>query len=312
MAYTNDRNIPLSIAVWLARDLYDKDPAYISGSELQRSNRQIVLGRRVAENVDLAHVLAARLGNAINDAIDAAWKSDRLMQYVKLAGFNPLFEYDVNPVIPDPQKTPIYIQKRYDEPFMGRTLSGAPDMILGNRLFDYKSTSVFLYQKKTPADYMWQLTTYRYLARDYIQDNTATIQFILKDWSKARAAKDQTYPQTPCPSMLVRVGSAEECKARLESRIAELDVLMSVDDAELPFCTDEELWLDPPRFAYYSNPSALPTARATRVFDTVGEAQAFQGTKGGIGRIDIRKGEPKACDYCPASTICQQRAQWIT
>lgn len=312
MAYTNERGIPLSVAVWLARDLYDKDPTYLSGSELSKSNRQIVLGRRANPDIDLANVLAARLGNAINDAIDAAWKSDRLMQYVKLAGFNPLFEYDVNPVIPTPGKTPIYIQKRYEEPFMGRILSGAPDMILNARLFDYKSTAVFLYQKKTPADYLWQMTTYRYLARDYIDDDTATIQFILKDWSKLRAAKDPNYPQTPCPTMLVRVGSAEECKARLESRITEIESLMSADDEDIPLCTDEELWLDPPRFAYYKNPSAPATARATRVFDTLAEAQMFQGTQGGVGRIDTRKGEPRACEYCSASSICQQRASWTT
>jgi hypothetical protein len=312
MAYTNSRNIPLSVAIWLARDLYDRDPSYISGSELQRSNRQVVLSRRVTQDIDLSQVLAARLGNAINDAIDAAWKSERLMEYVRLAGFNPLFEYDVNPVLPVEGKTPIYIQKRYDEPFMGRVLSGAPDMILNGRLFDYKSTSVFLYQKKTPADYLWQLTTYRYLARDYISDNVATIQFILKDWSKGRAAKDPNYPQTPCPTMLVPVGSVDECKARLENRVTELNNLMSVEDSELPFCSDEELWLDPPKFAYYSNPNALPTARATRVFDTMADAFAFQTTKSGVGRIDTRKGEPRACEYCAASTICQQRASWIT
>ena len=312
MAYTNTRDIPFSVAIWLARDLYDRDPSYISGSELQRSNRQIVLSRRVTQDIDLSQVLAARLGNAINDAIDAAWKSDRLMEYVRLAGFNPLFEYDVNPVIPTPGKTPIYIQKRYDEAFMGKVLSGAPDMILNGRLFDYKSTSVFLYLKKTPADYMWQLTTYRYLAREYINDNVATIQFILKDWSKTRAAKDPNYPQTPCPTMLVPVGTVEECKQRLENRVTEVTGLLSAEDSDLPLCTDEELWLDPPRFAYYKNPHAAPNARATRVFDTMAEAISYQSTQSGVGRVDTRKGEPRACDYCAASTICQQRASWTT
>jgi hypothetical protein len=311
MAYTNERNIPLSVAIWLAREMYDRDPSYISGSELARSNRQVVLSRRVTQDIDLSQLLAARLGNAINDAIDAAWKSERLQEYIKLAGFNPLFEMEVNPVLPTPGKTPVYIQRRYDEPFMGMTLSGAPDMILNGRLFDYKSTSVFLYQKKTPEDYMWQLTTYRYLARDYVQDNVATIQFILKDWSKSRA-KDPKYPQTPCPTMLVPVGTPEQCKARLENRINELKGLMSVNDEDLPFCTDEELWRDPDRFAYYKNPHATPGARATRVFDTLAEAVAFQGTQEGAGRIDTRKGEPRACDYCSASSICQQRATWNT
>lgn len=311
MAYTNDLNIPLSIAVWLARDMYDRDPTYISGSELSRSDRQIVLSRRTNQAVDLSKLIAARLGNAVNDAIDAAWKSDRLMEYVRLAGFNPLFEYDVNPTLPDPQKRPVYIQKRYEEPFLGHVLSGAPDLIIDGRLFDYKSTSVFGYQKKTPADYMWQLTTYRYLARDYITDNVATIQFILKDWSKGRT-KDPKYPQTPTPTMLVPVGTVEQCKARLEDRINRLKGLMSVDDHDLPHCSDEELWLDPPRFAYYKNPQAVPTARATRVFDTLIEAQAHMVSQGNVGRIDTRKGEPKACDYCSASSICQQRATWTT
>jgi hypothetical protein len=170
---------------------------------------------------------------------------------------------------------------------------------------------VFLYQKKTPADYLWQLTTYRYLARDFITDNVATIQFILKDWSKARA-KDPNYPQSPCPTMLVPIGTVEECKQRLEDRIAELNRLMSADDSELPFCTDEELWLDPPKFAYYKNPHAASNARATRIFDTMAEAQTYQGTQNGVGRIDVRKGEPRACEYCAASTICQQRASWTT
>jgi hypothetical protein len=312
VAYTNNRNIPMSIAVWLAQDLYDKDPTYISGSQLQRSDRQIVLGYRVSQDVDLSQLVAARLGNAVNDAIDAAWKSARLAEYVRLAGYNPLFEYEINPETPSPGKTPVYIQKRYNQAYQGRVLSGAPDLILGGRLFDYKSTSVFLYQKKTPADYMWQLSTYRYLARELITDDTATIQFILKDWSKTRAMKDPEYPQTPCPTMLVRVGSASDCDNRLSGRVNRLKSLMDVDQSELPLCTDEELWLDPPKFAYYSNPHAAPNARSTRNFETMAEAIAFQGSKGGVGRIDTRKGEPKACDYCEASTICQQRLSWNT
>lgn len=312
MAFTNQRNIPLPIAVWLARDMYDKDPAYISGSELERSNRQIVLGRRASQDIDISQLIAARLGNAVNDAIDAAWKSQHLGMYMKLAGFNPLIPYEINPATPSNKTHPVYIQKRYNEPFMGRTLSGAPDLILDGRLTDYKSTSVFLFQKKTPSDYIWQLTTYRYLARDVITDNVATIQFILKDWSRTRAAKDPEYPQTPCPTLLVNVGTATDCYNRLVARVSELDVLMSAEDADIPFCTDEELWMDPPKFAYYKNPHADPKGRSTRNFDTMAEASAHMAAQGGVGRIDTRKGEPKACDYCSASTICQQRLSWNT
>jgi len=310
MAFTNIKQIPLPVAVWLARDLYDRDPAYISGSQLAMSDRQIVLGYRVNVDEDLSNVVAARLGNAINDAIDLAWRSDKLMTYVRLAGFNPLFEYEVNPDVPSEGKIPVYIQRRYNQSFLGRTLSGAPDLILNRRLYDYKSTSVFGFQKKNPEDYMWQLTAYRYLARELIDDDTATIQFILKDWSKLRAARDPEYPQTPCPSMLVRVGSAEECRIRLTNRVMRIDSLMSLDQAEIPLCTDKELWLPEPTYRYYKNPSAPSTSRATRVFDTMLEAETYKIKEGGVGRIDTKKGDPRACDYCKASTICSQRNQW--
>jgi hypothetical protein len=180
------------------------------------------------------------------------------------------------------------------------------------RLFDYKSTSVFLYQKKEDKDYIWQLTVYRWLAREFIDDDVATIQFILKDWSEARAKKDPEYPQTPCPTLLVRVGSAEECRQRIIARVEEINRLMSLEQSELPTCSDEELWLDPPRYAYYKDPFADGKGRATRVFDTMAEAQTFLGSKQGVGKIITRKGEPKACDYCEAASICEQRASWNT
>jgi hypothetical protein len=274
MPYTNKRNLSLPVAVWLANDTYDKDPSYISGSQLAQSDRQIVLGYRVNEqSVDLSSLVAARLGHAINDAIDNAWKSP---------GFN------------------------------GRILSGAPDLIMNGRLTDYKSTSVFAWQKKETGDYLWQLTTYRYLARELISDDTATIQFILKDWSELRASKDPEYPQTPCPVMLVRVGSPAECLARITARIERLKALMLLDQSELPTCSDDELWLDPPKFAYYKDAFADGKGRATRVFDTEAEAIQFMGTKLGAGKIITRKGEPKACNYCEAATICSQRASWNT
>lgn len=306
MAYTNNRNIPLPLALWLARETYDKDPSYISGSQLAMSDRQIVLGSRCEPDEDLANLVAARLGHAINDSIDAAWKAPFLMERIRLAGYNPLIEIEVNPVVPDPAKTAVYIQERFNEHVAGKVLSGAPDLIYMGRLSDYKSTSVFIYQNKIPNDYMWQLTTYRYLARHLITDDTATIQFILKDWSRFRAEKDPTYPQTPCPTMLVRVGSPEECLERIVARIERVKALMSVDEADLPLCTDEELWLDDPTYRYYKNPLAPATSRATRVFDSMAEANAHMAKEGGKGRIDIRKASPKACLYCKAASICSQ------
>lgn len=312
MAYTNKRSLPLLMAVWMANDRYDKDPSYLSGSQLSMSDRQIVLGYRAEDRVDLASLVPSRIGTAINDSIDAAWLVPNLQQRIREAGYSSLFEYEINPVFTTPGKVPVYIQQRYNEELCGRMLSGAPDIIISGRLWDYKSTSVFSYQKKTAEDYLWQLSTYRYLARDLIQDDVASIQFILRDWSEMRADNDPDYPQSPCPTLLVPVGTAEQCKARLITRIEALNALMSVDQAELPLCSDDELWLDPPKFAYYKTPPTNGKGRATRVFDSVHEANEFLTSKQGAGVIITRKGEPKACNYCKAASICQQRAQWNT
>jgi hypothetical protein len=310
--YTNRRRIPLSIAVWLADELYNKDPTYISGSQLSRSNRQIVLSFRATKIQDLSTLVASRLGTAVHEALDAAWQRPDLESRMRAAGYESFLGYEVNPVLPTPGKHAIYIRQRFNEELAGKMISGAPDLILMRRLFDYKSTSVFVYQKKEEKDYLWQLTVYRWLARDLIDDDVATIQFILKDWSEARANKDPEYPQTPCPTMLVRVGTAEECRQRIVDRVEELKALMSLDQSQLPLCSDEELWLDPPKYAYYKDPFADGKGRATRVFESYAEASAFMGTKNGVGKIITRKGEPKACDYCEAASICEQRASWNT
>lgn len=315
MAYSNKRQVPLTMAVWLARDTYDKNPTYISGSQLAMSDRQIVLSYRTDPVEDLADLFWARMGNAINEGIDQAWLAEDLMGRIRAAGFSPAADYEVNPVTPTDGKIQVYIQKRYNEAhprFSGQILSGAPDIILGGRLIDYKSVTTFGFEKKVSDDYMWQLTTYRYLARDLIWDDTATIQFIIKDWSRTRAEKDPEYPQSPFPTMLVRIGTPEECLERIVTRLARLKELMSADQSEIPLCTDDELWLDPPKYAYYKNPLALPSARSTKNFDTMGEAQVYMVQVGNVGRIDTRKGEPKACDYCKAATICNQRLSWTT
>lgn len=310
--YTNHRRIPLPVAVWLADELYNKDPTYISGSQLSRSNRQIVLSFRATKVQDLSSLVASRMGTAVHEALDAAWQRPDLISRMRAAGYESFMGYEVNPVLPTPGKHAIYIRQRFNEELAGKIISGAPDLILSRRLYDYKSTSVFLYQKKEDKDYMWQLTTYRWLGRDFIDDDVATIQFILKDWSEARAKKDPEYPQMPCPTLLVRVGTAEECRQRIVARVEELKALMSLDQSDLPTCSDEELWLDPPRYAYYKDPFADGKGRASRVFDTYEEASTFMASKAGVGKIITRKGEPKACDYCEAASICEQRASWTT
>jgi hypothetical protein len=82
-AYTNTADIGLAMAVWLAHDEYSsganehEGQNVISATGLLKPIRQLVLSNRVPPSdrqVDVSDFIASRLGHAIHDSIEHAWK----------------------------------------------------------------------------------------------------------------------------------------------------------------------------------------------------------------------------------------------
>ena len=74
--YSNQFNIPLPLAVFLATADYDFEPNVISATSLMKSTRQLVLSKRVKPSesmIDIAGLVSSRMGSAIHAAIEAAW-----------------------------------------------------------------------------------------------------------------------------------------------------------------------------------------------------------------------------------------------
>ena len=74
--YSNQFNIPLPLAVFLATDDYDFEPNVISATSLMKSTRQLVLSKRVKPSesmIDIAGLVSSRMGSAIHTAIETAW-----------------------------------------------------------------------------------------------------------------------------------------------------------------------------------------------------------------------------------------------
>jgi len=76
---TNNTNVPLSMALWLADDDYDydDDPNVISATTLLKPMKAIVLARQNADLVktgDIVSVAASRIGTAMHDAIERTWR----------------------------------------------------------------------------------------------------------------------------------------------------------------------------------------------------------------------------------------------
>ena len=96
------------------------------------------------------------------------------------------------------------------------------------------------------------------------------------------------------------------------AKLQELSRLWDAPEDKLPDCTDKELWRSDPQFKYYSDPEKAkdPSARSTKNFDSLAEAEAFKREKG-KGIVITKLGEVKACAYCPAFEGCKQKDQYF-
>ena len=89
--YSNQTNLPLPIAVWLAHDTYDREAAGLSATTLMRPTRQVILAKRVPPGegiVDVSGMIKSRIGTAIHDAIEGAWVSDKLDNTLRNLGIS--------------------------------------------------------------------------------------------------------------------------------------------------------------------------------------------------------------------------------
>ncbi|RUX60205.1 hypothetical protein EN989_11230 [Mesorhizobium sp. M7A.F.Ca.CA.002.12.1.1] len=322
MRLTNNHGISLPLAVWLLNDEYDyiNEPNYISATSLLKSTRQLVLSRRVIQEdreMDLADLLASRMGAAIHDSQEKAWRENGQRAMQKLGypehvwsniAINPTpDEVDANPNI-----IPIWIEQRS---FREITVDGVTykiggkfDQVIDGRLFDTKTTSVYSYLLgRKDNDYAMQGAIYRWLNPTLITDAHIFIQFVFTDWQKARSRGDDGYPKTKTLEYPVEMPSIADTEEYIRGKIRELIRYGNVPDEQIPHCTDKELWKGETVYKYFSDPNKT-SGRATRNFDgDKAEAHNYMASKGGKGVVVAFPGEVKACGYCPAFNVCKQK-----
>ena len=315
MAITNITNISLPLAVWLAGDGYDFSPGTqraISVTSIMKPVRQILLRERLNDEVqevpDVADMIASRLGHAIHDSIERSWKSDAIPA-LRALGYpeQTLKRITINPPEVTKGMIPIYLEQRETKIFRGYKISGKFDFILDGELQDFKSTSVYSYMLGSKDEaYMLQGSLYRWLNPDKITNPTMNIQFIFTDWSGAMARRDHNYPQQRVLTHRVALMSIEDTEAWLNKKIDALEAVADLPEAQLPFCTDADLWRSDPKWKYFADPNKTD-GRSTKNFDNDADAQAFLNEKKGKGVVITIPGQVKACGYCPAFNICTQK-----
>lgn len=322
---TNENNIDLPLAVWLLQDGYNggtnpfPDKEMLSVTTLLKPTRQLILKRKVdmtKETMDVSDLIASRMGHGLHDSIERAWTEGNWQGAMRRLHY-PQKIIDRVKINPEPgtlgpEDIPIYLEKRGYRVFQDLVITGQLDFLIGKAYRDFKSTSTFSYTSGSKdQDYILQGSMYRWILPDLIQDDTMRIEFIFTDWAKYRARADPKYPQSRVTHKEYPLMSLKETEEWIGDKLDEIRKNAKQPQDKMVRCTDKELWKQPDSFKYYSNPeTAKKGGRCTKRFDSAGDAELHR-QKQGKGVVVVDRGEVKACEYCPAFAVCEQRKEYI-
>lgn len=325
MKITNKHGINLALAVWLLGDDYDyvNKENYYSVTTLMKPLKQIILAQRVPEDhkiMDISELISSSLGSAIHDSIEKAWHVHREGALKSLG-----IPEDVrNRVLVNPtdeelaavkNPIPIYFEQRAfrEVNVDGKifTIGGKFDLVTEGRVQDNKTTSVYTYIKnRKDDDYRFQLSSYKWLNPTKITEPDGQINFIFTDWQAAMARNDPSYPQLRLEEAKYDLLDGDEVEKTFIEKIRLIEKFKNSPEKDIPRCTDEELWRSPPVYKYYSDPTKI-SGRSTKNFDCQMEANRYQREKG-KGVVIPVLGTVKACGYCPAFSVCEQKDEYLS
>lgn len=317
MDITNKFGVSLPAAIWLLHDEYEyfHDSKYFSATTLLKPIKQIVLAKRVPANLkqtDLIDFMNVRYGTAVHDSTEIAMRRGA-HKALKTLGY-PQEDIDRFLVNPTPEEMAkhanpvvVWVENRVMKKVLGYTIGGKYDLIFDGTIHDWKTAKVFSWIAETNDwKYRMQLSIYRWMNPDKVFSDVGNIQHFFKDWMAGDAAKNPRYPQAPILEKEYPLFSIPDTQAWVEERLRLIQTNMEREEKFIPECTPEDLWMRPPTYKYFSNPEKTD-GRATRVSENLSEMQAVQAEKGGKGVIITIKSEAKACGYCNAAPVCQQR-----
>ena len=324
--FTNNSNIPLAVAAFLASNTYSFKPnaKRLSATDFTKSVRQITLrnrvnsGELVDEAQDLVTQVKSKNGTAVHDAIERVWTTPHIRENALTALGYPvqiIGRICVNPsdqyLMEHPDAIPVYMEIRKEMEVHGYTISGQFDFVAENGLTDFKTTGTWKFKDlaKADIDYQIQGSIYKVLNPDIITNEHMTIVFWFTDWMENRTKTDPLYPKAPIVPHKVQLMSKEETFRFIENHIAEIERCKDLPEDLLPDCNAKQLWQSDPTYKYYKNPTKR--SRSTANFDNFYDAQTRFVKDGAVGVVITVPGKAKACNYCPAYEACTQKDRLI-
>jgi hypothetical protein len=224
-----------------------------------------------------------------------------------------LIKINPNPEDLKKEDIPIYLEKRGFKQFMGLVITGQMDFLIGNSYRDFKTTSTFAWTSgNKDADYILQGSLYRWIMPELIKNDFMRIEFIFTDWLPYRAKIDPKYPQAKVAHREYPLMSLADTEQWVVDKIEHIKGQVGKPQDSMEPCNDEQLWRGADTYKYYANRDiAKAGGRCTKKFDSMVDAELHRQAKG-KGTVVTAHGEVKACTYCPAFPVCEQRKNYFS
>ena len=169
---------------------------------------------------------------------------------------------------------------------------------------DWKTASVWKVQFNDFKDWRAQGLTYAWLLQQQgLEVKRCRFIALLKDHSKTKAKTDSSYPQSPVFTYEFEVTpeDMEETKARILSKVQEIENAYKLDDDAIEPCSDEERWADGEKWAVMKN----GRKSAIKLFDNQQDADAMAGELGNAHYVEHRPAVSRKCgEYCSCKDFC--------
>lgn len=325
MKITNRLGLPQALVDAIKNDDYDKGDADISVTQLLDPPRKVALVEAHAADLeedasDRLYALFGKIGHGILEQANGGSTSKRLQFFEALSDIaerliaaeeDGKFSSEVWQMLKEMvtwRKSNTYdiVEKRFFMPVGGWTISGKFDTLTLDDaaiLSDYKFSTVWKAKSgECPPEFEAQVNILaELLTYNGITVKAGRVYLLLRDWSKAEAARDPSYPQQQVVPYDLRLWSSADRLELIERLVASHQAAR----LNLPLCSDNDRWMKPAKFAVMKE----GRTRAVKLFDSEGEAMAWiSGQKDSRSLyIDHRVAEPTRCRfYCSAAAFCTQ------
>ena len=296
LEYKNKHKFSKIVRMWLEANDYDHHPGTRSASALIAPVRKTILYERHPDELDVDYedLIAPRYGDALHASLEKVFKGKK--------GFDTERRMFGNVHIDGPA----YI------------ISGKFDLLVKQpqnklHLWDGKSTSAWgIIYGSHKADWSKQISIYRWLIyndphyENWSVDDVANIFAWCTDWQRSRAKQSKDYPATRVVEMTVDLMPYEETEAFIKERLRGLLQAEKLQDQNLPYCTNEELWKDPDEYAVMKEGRKSAVRAHFKSEEECNEFIATVTKDQDKHYIEARPSKARRCGYCGARPVCHQ------